>query len=156
VRSGYKLRKRRSSMELFTLGIDLGKTTFHLVGMNQRGEAIIATIGNGAAFRKGRDFAAWLGVVPEEHSTGGKQTLWKIPQRGNQYLRRLFVQGARAVMQHRTKQSSGLSAWLAQLTARTHHNIAVVALANKLARMAWAVLAKNEVYRPPLLPGNTI
>ena len=95
--------------------------------------AIIAAIGNGAAFRKGRDFAAWLGVVPEEHSTGGKQTLWKIPQRGNQYLRRLFVQGARAVMQHRTKQSSGLSAWLAQLTARTHQNIAIVALANKLA-----------------------
>src|SRR6202048_4515136 len=118
--------------------------------------AIIATIGNGTAFRKGRDFAAWLGVVPEEHSTGGKQTLWKIPQRGNQYLRRLVVQGARAVMQHRTKQSSGLSAWLAQLTARTHHNIAIVALANKLARMAWAVLAKNEIYRPPLLAGNTI
>jgi transposase len=115
--------------------------------------AIIATIGNGAAFRKGRDFAAWLGVIPEEHSTGGKQTLWKIPQRGNQYLRRLFVQGARAVMQHRTKQSSGLSAWLAQLTARTHQNIAIVALANKLARMAWAVLAKNEAYRPPLVAG---
>jgi transposase len=113
--------------------------------------ALIATIGNGAAFRKGRDFAAWLGVVPEEHSTGGKQTLWKIPRRGNQYLRRLFVQGARAVMQHKGKQSSGLSAWLAQLTARTHHNIAIVALANKLARMAWAVLAKNEVYRPPVL-----
>jgi transposase len=118
--------------------------------------AIIATIGNGAAFRKGRDFAAWLGVVPEEHSTGGKQTLWKIPRRGNQYLRRLFVQGARAVMQHRTKQSSGLSAWLAQLTARTHQNIAIVALANKLARMAWAVLAKNEVYRPPILADNPI
>jgi transposase len=118
--------------------------------------AIIATIGNGAAFRKGRDFAAWLGVVPEEHSTGGKQTLWKIPKRGNQYLRRLFVQGARAVMQHRTKQSSGLSDWLAQLMARTHQNIAIVALANKLARMAWAVLAKNEAYRPPLLAGNAI
>jgi transposase len=118
--------------------------------------AIIAAIGNGAAFRKGRDFAAWLGVVPEEHSTGGKQTLWKIPRRGNQYLRRLLVQGARAVMQHRTKQSSGLSAWLAQLTARTHQNIAIVALANKLARMAWAVLAKNEIYRPPLPAGNTI
>ena len=105
---------------------------------------------------QGRDFAAWLGVVPEEHSTGGKQTLWKIPLRGNQYLRKLFVQGARAVMQHRTKQSSGLSAWLEQLTARTHHNIAIVALANKLARMAWAVLAKNEVYRPPLLAGAAI
>jgi transposase len=82
--------------------------------------------------------------------------LWKIPQRGNQYLRRLFVQGARAVMQHRTKQSSGLSAWLAQLTARTHHNIAIVALANKLAPMAQAVLAKNEAYKPPLVAGNTI
>ena len=116
--------------------------------------AIIATIGNGAAFRKGRDFAAWLGVVPEEHSTGGKQTLWKIPTRGNQYLRKLFVQGARAVMQRRTKQSSGLRAWLEQLTARTHHNIAIVALANKLARMAWAVLAKNEIYRPPILTGT--
>ena len=117
--------------------------------------AIIAAIGNGVAFRKGLDFAAWLGVVPEEHSTGGKQTLWEIPRRGNQYLRRLFVQGASAVMQHRTKQSSGLSGWLAQLTARTHQNIAIVALANKLARMAWAVLA-NEIYRPPLLAGNTI
>jgi transposase len=113
--------------------------------------AVIAAIGNGAAFRKGRDFAAWLGVVPEEHSTGGKQTLWRIPSRGNQYLRRLFVQGARSVMQHQGKQSSGLSAWLAQLTARAHRNVAIVALANKLARMAWAVLAKNEVYRPPLL-----
>ena len=77
-------------------------------------------------------------------------------KRENQYLRRLFVQGARAVMQHRTKQSSGLNAWLAQLMARTHQNIAIVALANKLARMAWAVLAKNEAYRPPLLAGNAI
>ena len=58
-------------------------------------------------------------------------------------------------MQHRTKQSSGLSAWLAQLTARTHQNVAIVALANKLARMAWAVLVKNEAYRPPLLAGTT-
>jgi transposase len=107
--------------------------------------ALIATIGNGSAFPKGRDFAAWLGVVPEEHSTGGKQTLWQIPLRGNQYLRRLFVQRARAVIQHKTKQSSGLSAWLVQLTARTHHNIAIVALANKLARVAWAVLAKKEI-----------
>jgi transposase len=60
--------------------------------------AIIAAIGDVAAFRKGRDCVAWLGVVPEEHSTGGKQTLWRIPRRGNQYLRRLFVQGVRAVM----------------------------------------------------------
>ena len=115
--------------------------------------AIVAAIGNGAAFRKGREFAAWLGVVPREYSTGGKQKLLGISKRGNSYLRRLFVQGARAVLQQSAKQSSGLSAWLAQLTSRTHRNVAGVALANKLARMAWAVLAKNEKYRPPMLAG---
>ena len=113
--------------------------------------AIIAAIGNGAAFRKGRELAAWLGMVPGEYTTGGKQKLLGISKRGNTYLRRLFVQGARAVLQQSAKQSSGLSTWLAQLTARTHRNVAAVALANKLARMAWAVLAKNEPYRPPVL-----
>ena len=115
--------------------------------------AVIAAIGNGAAFRKGREFAAWLGVVPREHSTGGKQKLLGISKRGNSYLRRLFVQGARAVLQQKTKQASGLKEWLAQLTSRTHHNVAGVALANKLARIAWAVLAKGEVYRPPTPAG---
>jgi len=114
--------------------------------------ALIATIGNGGAFHKGREFAAWLGIVPREHSTGGQQKLLGISKRGNSYLRRLFVQGARAVLQQRTKQSSGLSTWLAQLTSRTHRNVAAVALANKLARIAWAVLAKNEQYRPPCWP----
>jgi transposase len=113
--------------------------------------AVIAAIGNGGAFHKGREFAAWMGLVPREHSTGGKQKLLGISKRGNSYLRRLFVQGARAVMQQRTKQSSGLSVWLAQLISRSHRNVATVALANKLARIAWAVLAKNELYRPPVL-----
>jgi transposase len=113
--------------------------------------ALIAAIGNGAAFRKGREFAAWMGVVPREHSTGGKQKLLGISKRGNTYLRTLFIHGARAVLQQSTKQTSGLQAWLAQLSARTHPNVAVVALANKLARIAWAVLAKNEAYRPPVL-----
>jgi transposase len=118
--------------------------------------ALIAAIGNGATFRKGREFAAWVGLVPREHSTGGKQKLLGISKRGNSYLRRLFVQGARAVLQFREKQSSGLSAWLAQLTSRTHYNVAGVALANKLARIAWAVLAKEEEYRPPVLVGSTV
>jgi transposase len=99
---------------------------------------LIAAIGNGAAFRKGRDFAAWVGLVPREYSTGGKQKLLGISKRGNCYLRKLFVQGARAVLQFKHKQSAGLSAWLTQLTARTHYNVAGVALANKLARIAWA------------------
>jgi transposase len=117
--------------------------------------ALIAAIGNGAAFHKGREFAAWMGIVPREHSTGGKQKLLGISKRGNTYLRTLFIHGARAVLQHSAKQTSGLSAWLAQLSARTHPNVTVVALANKLARIAWAVLAKNEVYRPQVLIGPT-
>src|SRR6266481_7581494 len=97
--------------------------------------AIIAAVGNGAAFRKGREFAAWVGLVPREYSTGGKQKLLGISKRGNCYLRRLFVQGARAVLQQRHKQAPGLSSWLAQLLGRTHQKVVVVALANKLVRV---------------------
>jgi transposase len=111
--------------------------------------ALIAAVGNGSGFRRGRDLAAWVGMVPREYTTGGKQKLLGISKRGNSYLRKLFVQGARAVMQHRHNQAPGLSAWLAQLLARRHQNVAIVALANKLLRTAWAVLCKNEMYRPP-------
>jgi transposase len=113
--------------------------------------AVVAAIGNGMAFRKGREFAAWMGVVPREHSTGGKQKLLGISKRGNSYLRRLFVPCARAVLQQRTKQAPRLKAWLEPLTSRTHHNVAAVALANKLARIAWAILATGKAYRPPQL-----
>ena len=113
--------------------------------------AVIAAIGNGAAFRKGREFAAWMGVVPREHSTGGKQKLLGISKRGNRYLRTLFVHGARAVLQFKEKQSSGLKAWPAQLTSRTHRNVAVVALANKLARMAWEESVAHSILARSLL-----
>ena len=114
--------------------------------------ATIAAIGNGAAFKKGRGFAAWLGVVPGEHSSGGKQQLTGTSRRGNKYLRKLFVLGAHTVLLQRTKQSSGLSTWLASLSARKRKQVATVALANKMARMVWAVLFKGEAYRPPLVP----
>ena len=91
-------------------------------------------------------------MVPGEHSTGGKQTLTGTSRRGNKYLRKLFVQGAHAVLLQKTKQATGLSTWLAQLTSRKRTQVATVAMANKMARMAWAVLAKGEAYRPPLLP----
>ncbi len=112
--------------------------------------ALVAAIGNGRTFRKGREFAAWVGLVPREHSTGGKQKLLGISKRGNSYLRKLFVQGARAVLKYRDKQCSGLRHWLAELSSRSHYNIVGVALANKLARIAWAVLARGEAYRPPV------
>jgi transposase len=115
--------------------------------------ALIAAVGNGAAFRKGREFAAWVGLVPRQHSTGGKQKLLGISKRGNVYLRTLFVHGARSILQFKDKQSPGLKAWLVQLASRVHFNVAVVALANKLARMAWIVLATGQPYRPPLLSG---
>ena len=113
--------------------------------------AIVAAIGSGCAFAKGRDFAAWIGLVPGEYPTGGKQRLLGISKRGNPYLRRLFVQGARAVLQVRDKQAPGLSCWLEQLSSRKHTNVVAIALANKLARISWAVLAKGEEYRPPML-----
>jgi transposase len=97
--------------------------------------ATIAAIGNGSAFKKGRGFAAWLGVVPGERSTGGKQTLTGTSRRGNKYLRKLFVQGAHSVLLQKTKQSTGLSTWLAQLTSRKRIHVATVAMANKMARM---------------------
>jgi transposase len=94
--------------------------------------AIIAAIGNGAAFKKGRGFSAWLGIVPGEYTTGGKQKLLGISKRGNCYLRRLFVQGARAVLQQRAKQSSGLSAWLTQLTTRAHCSLVINGMVRRL------------------------
>jgi transposase len=108
--------------------------------------ALIAAIGNGAAFRKGREFSAWVGMVPRESSTGGKQKLLGISKRGNPYLRKLFIQGARAVMLRGTKQSVGLRTWIENIALRKHHNVAAVALANKMARIAWVVLARGEAY----------
>jgi transposase len=116
--------------------------------------AIVSAVGNGAEFRKGRGFSAWLGLTPGEYSTGGKQKLLGISKRGNGYLRKLLVHGARAVLQFRDKQSPGLRAWLGQLVLRAHRNVVTIALANKMARMAWALLVKGETYRPPSMASN--
>ena len=113
--------------------------------------AVVAAIGSGAEFKKRRSFSAWLGLVPGQYSTGGKQKLLGISKPGNSYLRKLLVHGARALLQSRDKQSPGLSAWLGQLAVRAHTNIVAVAPANKMARVVWAVLSTGEAYRPPLL-----
>lgn len=110
--------------------------------------ALVAAVGNGAAFTKGRDFAAWLGLVPRQHSTGGKAWLLGISKRGNTYLRRLFIHGARSIVMSLNRDNHAIGKWMSQLEARTHRNVLVVAVANKLARIAWAVLAKGEMYHP--------
>jgi transposase len=108
--------------------------------------ATVAAIGNGAAFRKGRDFAAWLGLVPRQHSTGGKAKLYGISKRGNTYLRRMFVHGARALLLRVKHNTGALGQWVHQLEARTARNKVIVAIANKLARIVWAVLFREESY----------
>src|SRR6202042_118518 len=102
--------------------------------------ALVAAVGNATTFRKGRDLSAWLGLVPRQHSTGGKTRLLGISKRGNEYLRRMFLHGARSVVLQIERNRSALGLWLTELSARAHRNIAVVALANKMARTAWALL----------------
>jgi transposase len=103
--------------------------------------AMVAAVGNGAAFTKGRDLAAWLGLTPREHTTGGRQRLLGISKRGNAYLRTQLIHGARGALASLAKRQDALGEWLARLLSRVHRNVAVVALANKLARIAWAVLS---------------
>jgi transposase len=110
--------------------------------------AIVAAIGNGAAFRKGRDFAAWLGIVPRQYSTGGKAKLLGISKRGNVYLRKILIHGARAAVLRINRDRAPIGPWLNALDARAPKNVVVVAMANKLARIAWAVLSSGEEYRP--------
>ena len=109
--------------------------------------AIVASIGNGAAFGNGREFAAWLGLVPRQYSTGGRTQLFSISKRGNAYLRRMFIHGARAVLWRVKYDLGALREWANQLQLRVAKNVATVALANKLARIAWAVLSSGECYR---------
>jgi transposase len=115
--------------------------------------ATVAAIGNGAAFRRGRDFAAWVGVVPRQYSTGGKHKLFGISKRGNIYLRRMLIHGARAVLLRVKYDTGGFGQWVHRLAQRAPRNKVVVAIANKLARMAWAVLSSGKDYRlQPLQP----
>jgi transposase len=114
--------------------------------------AMVAAIGNGSAFEKGRQFSAWLGLVPQQCSTGGQTKLLGISKRGNEYLRRLFIHGARSVALQVKRDRHAWGEWLTALQKRTQANVATVALANKLARIAWTVLFRNECYRFPGIP----
>jgi transposase len=109
--------------------------------------AIVASIGNGAAFRKGREFAAWMGLLPKQHSTGGKARLYGISKRGNSYLRKILIHGARAVVLRSKRDQIAMGAWMTSLETRAPRNVVIVATAHKLARIAWAVLATGQDYR---------
>ena len=109
--------------------------------------AIVATVGHATEFKNGRQFAAWLGLVPRQYSTGGKVRLGKITKRGDVYLRTLLVHGARSVLSRLNEKMDRASAWLRSLMDRRGYRRAAVALAAKNARTIWAMLAKGEAYR---------
>ena len=111
--------------------------------------AMVAAIGTGDSFSKGRDFAAWLGLVPRQISTGDRTILGKISKRGNRYLRVLFVQAAWVVLvkvKPNRWQGRGLKPWIEAAKRWLHHNVLAIALANKLARIAWSVLAHGRAF----------
>jgi len=108
--------------------------------------ALAAAVGNARAFRRGRDMAAWLGLTPRQMTTGGKPRLLGISKRGNRYLRKNLIHGARAVLPYLVERETPLGRWARGLLTRAHKNIVIVALANKLARIAWAVLAHGCAY----------
>ena len=111
--------------------------------------AMVAAIGAGDAFSKGRDFAAWLGLVPRQMSTGDRTILGSISKRGNRYLRALFVQAAWVVLiRQKNWERHGLKPWIEAARKRLHHNVLAIALANKLARIAWSVLARGRGFEP--------
>ena len=109
--------------------------------------AIVASVGNPNVFKNGREFSASLGLVPRQHSSGGKERLLGISKRGDGYLRKLLIHGARAVLQHLGSKVDPRSEWLRKLEARRGHNRACVALANKNARILWVLMARGEKYR---------
>jgi transposase len=110
----------------------------------------VATATDPRVFRSGRDFAAWIGIVPRQDSTGGKQKLGPISKQGDRYLRRILIVGAIAVLR-RAQENPGKYPWLTQLLARRPFKVVAVALANKMARTAWALLVHGGTYRAPEL-----
>ena len=113
--------------------------------------AIAATVSDASHFRSGREFAAWLGLVPRQNSSGGKTRLGGISKMGDRYLRSLLFVGATAVIRFARTKASARTAWINALLAKKPARLVAVALANKMARIAWALLARKEVYRAPVL-----
>ena len=112
--------------------------------------AMVATVADPKVFRSGRNFSAWIGLVPRQHSSGGKDRLGSISKQGDRYLRGLFVAGALAVIRYAKIHGTKHRPWLTALLARRPTKIAAIALANKIARMVWAMMAKGERYKEPV------
>ena len=136
------------------------KTAAQLCGIGPiTASALVASVGDFTQFKTGAQFGAWLGLVPSQNSSGGRTSLGRITKRGDDYLRTLLIQGAKSAVMSAHKRSDRISQWLVQLKERVGWQKAVVALANKNARIVWAVLAKGRVFDPnhvPVKPGEIV
>jgi transposase len=158
-----------------TIGLDIAKSVFQVHGVDATGQvvvrrqlkrrkrldevpgigpalatALVASVADPKAFRSGRDFSAWIGLVPKQNSSGGKDKLGNISKRGDRYLRSLFTTGALAVIRYAKIHGTKHRPWLTALLARRPTKVAAIALANKIARMAWAMMARGERYKEPI------
>ena len=142
-----------------TIGLDIAKNVFQVHGVDDErleaipsvgpliASAIVASIPDPHVFRSGRDMSAWIGIVPKENSTGGRQCLGSISKAGNRYLRKLLFIGALAVIKRVKKLGYSRHPWLVSLLERRSVKVAAIALANKVVRFVWAMMTRNETYR---------
>ena len=146
-----RLKQSEKQIETSNQGNEICQRLDEILGIGPIiASASYAAAGDGKDFVNGRHYSAWIGLVPGQHSTGGKPTLLGISKRGNTYLRTLYIHGARAVLRHSANKTDRFSLWAQALLERRGHNKACVAVANKMARMAWVIMARGETYRPAM------
>jgi transposase len=144
----HQVRELESQIKAWHRNNEASRRLEEVPGIGPLGaSALVASIGDAKTFKNGRQFAAWLGLVPRQHSTGGKSTLLGLSKRGDVYLRTLMIHGARSAILAAQRRGDNTS-WLAKLVERRHPNVAAAALANKNARVVWALLAHDREYQP--------
>jgi len=149
---GVKIASIDRSLMALHRGCEASRRLAEIPGVGPIGAtALVAEIGDWKTFSSGRGLAAWIGLVPKQHSTGGKDRLGSITKQGNRYLRWLLVVGAMAVIRYARKHGTEKRPWLRRLMERRPTKVAAGALANKIARMAWAIMVRGERYKEPKL-----
>lgn len=157
IRFDQRINKLNSQIAISVKADPIAQKLSTLKGVGPLGcSAMAVALGDGSAYKNGRQFAASLGLVPRQHSTGGKEKLLGISKRGDSYIRTLLVHGARTVIRHAKKKNDPLSNWINDMLERKHINVVAIALANKTARIAWALIAKEQEFDPALAAAPSV